>query len=78
LGTLGFAGVTAIDSSSGAATVITVEPVIVPSVALIVEVPCATAVARPWEPETLEIVAMEVVADAQVTWLVRSWVEPSE
>ena len=43
-----------------------------------VEVPGATAVARPWDPTALEIVATEVVAEAQVTWVVRSWVEPSE
>ena len=43
-----------------------------------VEVPCATAVASPWLPEALEIVATEVVAEAQVTCVVRSWVDPSE
>ena len=74
LGTLGLAGVTAIDCKTAAVTVSTVEPVIPPSVALIVEVPVATAVARP----PLVIVATEVVADAHVTWLVRFCVELSE
>ena len=74
LGTLGLAGVTAIDCKTAAVTVSTVEPVTPPSVALIVEVPVDTAVARP----PLVMVATEVVADAQVTWLVRSCVELSE
>ena len=39
-----------------------------------VEVPVATPVARP----AAVIVATEVVAEAQVTWLVRFWVELSE
>ena len=41
-----------------------------------VEVPVATAVARPGR--RLGIVATEVVAEAQVTWLVRFCVELSE
>ena len=73
-GTLGLAGVTAIDCRTAAVTVRTVEPVIPPRVALMVEVPVATAVARP----PLEMVATEVVAEAHVTWLVRSCVELSE
>ena len=74
LATLGFAGVTAIDWSTAALTVSTVEPLIAPSVALMLEVPVATAVASP----AAVMVATEVVAEAQVTWLVRSWVELSE
>jgi hypothetical protein len=77
-GTLGLAGVTAIDSKTAALTVSTVEPVMPSSVALMVDVPCATAVARPCEPEALEMVATEVVAEAQVTWLVSFTVDPSE
>ena len=73
MATLGLAGVTAIDCSAAAVTVNTVEPVIPLSVALIVEVPAPTAVASP----VLEIVATEVVAEAQVTWLVRFCVELS-
>ena len=71
---LGLAGVTAIDWSAAAVTVSTVEPVMPLSVALIVEVPVPTAVAKP----AVEMVATEVVAEAQVTWLVRFWVELSE
>ena len=74
LGTLGFAGVTAIDWSTAAVTVITVEPLTPPSAALMEEVPVATAVASP----AVVMVATEVVAEAQVTWLVRFWVELSE
>ena len=51
-----------------------VEPLLPSSPALIVEVPVATAVASP----PLEIVATDVVAEAHVTWLVRSCVESSE
>ena len=59
----GFAGVTAIDCRVAAVTVSTVEPVTPPNVALIVEVPVATAVARP----AAVMVADAGVADAQVT-----------
>ena len=61
------AGVTAIDCNVAAVTVSTVEPVMLPSFALIVLVPVATPVARP----PLVIVATEVVAEAQVTCDVR-------
>jgi hypothetical protein len=74
LATLGSAGVTAIDSRIAALTVNVVEPVMLSSVALIVEVPVATPVAIP----AAVIVATEVVADAHVTWLVRFSVELSE
>ena len=37
----------------------------------------ARVVARPWVPPLLEMVATEGVAEAQVTWLVRSAVVPS-
>ncbi len=75
LGTVGLAGVTAIDSRTAALAVSVVEPVTPSSVALIEEVPlAATAVARP--PAVM--VATEVVADAQVTVPVRFSVELSE
>src|SRR5208337_4135035 len=74
VGTLGLPGVTAIDCSTAALTVITVEPLILPSVALMVDVPVATAVANP----PLAMVATDVVAEAQVTWLVRFCVVLSE
>jgi hypothetical protein len=63
LPTLGLAGVTAIDCKTGAVTVMTVEPVMPFSVAETVEVPVPTAEAKP----AAVIVAIEVVADAQVT-----------
>ena len=79
LGTLGLAGVTAIDWTTGGVTVITVDPVTPSSEALMMDVPVATAVARPCVPDALEIVAVEVVvAEAQVTWRVRCCVELSE
>ena len=75
LASVGLAGVTAIDSRTAALAVSTVEPVTPANVALILEVPLdATAVASP----PVVMVATEVVADAQVTELVRFWVEPSE
>ena len=57
LGRLGLAGVTAMDWSTGAVTVSTVESLIPSSVALMFDVPCPTAVATPCEPAALEIVA---------------------
>ena len=74
LATLGLAGVTAIDSSTAAVTVRTVDPVTPLSVALIVDVPVPTPVARP----ALVIVATDAVAEAHVTWLVRVAVVLSE
>ena len=74
LAMLGLAGVTAIESRAAGLTVRTVEPLTPPSVALIVDVPVATPVASP----LALIVATEVVAEAQVTWPVRSCVVLSE
>ncbi len=68
------AGVTAIDTSAAGATVTTAWPVMLPSVALIREVPRANPTARP----EAEMLATEGVADAQDTWLVKSRVELSE
>ena len=68
MATLGLAGVTAIDWSTAGVTVITVEPLMPSIVALIVDVPVPTAVALPCEPAVLEMVATEVVAEAQVAW----------
>jgi hypothetical protein len=69
----GFAGVTSIDCSVAAVTVNTVEPLIAPDVALIVEVPTPAPLAR---PDAL-IVAVAVVPEVHVTVLVRFWVVPS-
>jgi hypothetical protein len=49
-----------------------------PDVAVIVVVPAAAAVASPFEPAALLIVATLVLEEFQVTALVRFWVEPSE
>jgi hypothetical protein len=69
----GFAGVTAIDDSVAAVTVNVVEPTTAPLVALIVEVPTFTAVAKP----VALIVALAGVPDAHTTLFVTSWVELS-
>ena len=63
----GFAGVTAIDTSTGAVTVRFVDPLIDPEVARIVVLPVATPVASP----PLVIVATAVFVELQVTELVR-------
>jgi hypothetical protein len=63
----GFPGVTAMDCSVAAVTVRVVDPVIDPDFALMEEVPAATAVASP----AALMVATVVVADAQVTLLVK-------
>jgi hypothetical protein len=68
------AGVTAIETKVGAVTVRTVDPLIVPEVAVIVEAPAATAVASPAELMVAAVVAEEV----QVTELVRLAVVPLE
>ena len=64
---VGDTGATEIDCSVAALTVNTVEPLTPLSVALMVEEPVATPVAKP----APEIEATVVVADAHVTWLVR-------
>src|SRR5277367_5968144 len=69
----GFAGVTAIDCNVAAVTVRTVEPLIAPDVALIVEVPTPAPLASP----AALIVAMVVVPDDHVTLDVRFCVVPS-
>ncbi len=68
----GFAGVTAMDTRAAAVTVSVVVPFTLPDVALMVEVPVATAVARP--PAVM--VATLLVAELHVAVLVRScWLE---
>jgi len=70
----GLEGVTAIETSAGALTVKRVDPLIVPEVAVIVEVPAARLVANPAEL----IVATLVIEEVQVTELVRFAVVPLE
>ena len=70
----GFAGVTAMELRAGAVTAREVLPETAPSVAMMVVLPVATAVAK---PEELMVAAALLVED-QVTLAVRSWVELSE
>ena len=70
----GVAGVTVMDVRTAAVTVRDAVPVIAPEVAVIVEVPTATPVARP----PLLMVAVAVELEVQVTAEVMSAVEPSE
>src|SRR4029077_2758861 len=70
----GFAGVTAIDTSVAGVTVSSVEPVMLPLVAEIVEVPVPTLVASP----VLLIVATVPVAEAHAAVVVMSSVLASE
>lgn len=64
----GFAGVTAMDTSDPVTTVSVVVPLTAPETALIVVVPCESALARPLELT----VATAVFDDDQVTVPVRS------
>ena len=73
-GTFGLAGVTAMEDRIAGATVRVVFPEILPEVAEIVDVPTATAVARP----LLFTVATDILDDLQVTCMVISWLVPSE
>ena len=71
LATDGFTGATAIEVKAAAVTVsVSLGLVIPPRAAVIAVVPVASVEASPWLPEVLEIVATDVVPDAQVTWLV--------
>ena len=69
---LGVGGVTAIDTNVAGDTVkVSGAEVMAPIAAVMLVVPAATEVARPLEPAALLIVATEVVADAQVTEVVK-------
>ena len=72
VGTDGLAGVTAMETRAGAVTVKTVEPLMVPEVAVIIAVPAATEVANPAELMVAALVAEEV----QLAELVRLAVVP--
>jgi hypothetical protein len=65
-------GVTEIEVNTAAVTVNVAEPLIVPDLAVIVALPCATLVARP----PLLTVAIDVAEEVQVALLVRFWVVP--
>ena len=75
---LGFVGVTAMDTRVAGVTVRIVDPETLPNVAVIVDVPAATEVAFPLEPEALLMVATDVTDELQVTNVVRSCVVLSE
>jgi hypothetical protein len=68
------AGVTASEVSTAAVTVTAVEPDTPDRVAVIVGLPTPVPVTSP----LLLTVAMESDDELQVTWVVRSWVLPSE
>jgi hypothetical protein len=65
-------GVTAIEVNTAAVTVSVAEPLIVPEVAVMAEVPEATVVANP----LLLTVAIDVADEVQVAVLLRFWVVP--
>lgn len=68
---LGEVGVTEINERVAAVTVSVVVPVTLPDIADIVDVPAATEVANPFEPDVLLMVATDVRADDHVTEEVR-------
>ena len=77
-GSVGSFGLIVIDTSdAGGFTVNDAEPTIEPEVALIVAVPCATAVATPWVPVVLLSVATDVGDALHCTEVVRSFCVPS-
>jgi hypothetical protein len=76
--TFGFVGVTATDTNIAGVTVSVVEPEMLPEVAVIEVEPVATAVASPWEPAALLIVAALAFEELQMTEAVRSCVVLSE
>ena len=77
MATLGFVGVTPIDTNAAAVTVRVAEPDMEPSVALIVVAPTPLDLASPLEPEALLTEAIAEWVDCQVTVEVRSRLEPS-
>lgn len=74
---LGFAGISAIETSAAGVMVKFVAAEIVPLAAVIVTVPGLTPVARPWDADALLIDATLLSEQVQATEVVRSWVELS-
>ncbi len=73
---LGAVGVTAIETRVAEVTTSeTAGEVAVPNVAVTLQVPVDTVVARPAVPAELLTVATEVLSEIHVTWLVRFCVE---
>jgi hypothetical protein len=73
----GVVGVIDIETSAAAVTVSVVDPLTEPEVAVIVAVPCDTAVAKPTVGFALLIVATPGVSDDQVAVLVMFCMLPS-
>ncbi len=73
-GTLGLAGVRAMEDRVAEVTVRVVFPEILPEVAVMVVEPLVIVAAKP----LLLTVATDVLDELQVIWLVISWVVPSE
>src|SRR5207247_367042 len=71
---VGVAGVTVIVDRVAAVTVSVVLPETPPKVAVIVVVPAATDVAKPFEPPALLIVTTAAAEGLQATWVVRTCV----
>ena len=72
-----FTGVTAMDTRVAEVTVKVVEPETLPRLALMVVFPTPAAELSPSVPAALEMVATNFTDEAQVTEVVRSWVELS-
>ena len=69
---MGLIDVTAIDTNVAGVTVkVTGVEVMAPMAAVMLLTPAATEVARPLEPAALLIIVTEIVADAQVTEVVK-------
>ncbi len=66
-----------IDTRLAEPTVREVPPEMLPLVAERVVLPTAPELASPCEPAALLMVAILVLLEAQVTWVVRFWVELS-
>ncbi len=75
---LGLAGVTKIDKSVAGVMVSVVEPVMLPDVAVIVDVPVARQDAKPLDPAALLIADTAVLDELHVTEAVMFSVVPSE
>ncbi len=75
---VGFAGVILRDTSDAGFTVSRVDPETLPDVAVIVAEPAAIAVARPFDPAALLMVAMPVFEELHITDEVRFCVVLSE
>ena len=70
-GMLAFAGVTAIEVMTAEVTVKVADPEVAPSVAEMIVLPAASALASPWVGPLVTIVAAAVLEEFQVTFPVR-------